>query len=69
MFEIAHDLYHDGLVDDDEIEESDSWFQEVQTSYVAMVAEKYHRFVADYNVKRCAMLGCEVAILGCEGRF
>ena len=36
-FEIAHDLYHDGLVDDDDIEESDSWFQQVQTSYVAGV--------------------------------
>ena len=36
-FEIAHDLYHDGLVDDDDIEESDSWFQQVQTNYVAGV--------------------------------
>ena len=36
-FEIAHDLYHDGLVEDDDIEESDSWFQQVQTSYVAGV--------------------------------
>ena len=36
-FAIAHDLYHAGLVDDDDIEESDSWFQEVQTSYVAVV--------------------------------
>ena len=30
-------LYHDGLVDDDDIEESDSWFQQVQTSYVSGV--------------------------------
>ena len=37
MFETAHDLYHDGLADDDDIEESDSWFQQVQTSYVAGV--------------------------------
>ena len=36
-FEIAHDLYHDGLVEDDDVEESDSWFQQVQTSYVAGV--------------------------------
>ena len=36
-FEIAPDLYHDGLVEDDDIEESDSWFQQVQTSYVAGV--------------------------------
>ena len=36
-FEIAHDLYHAGFVDDDDIEESDSWFQEVQASYVAGV--------------------------------
>ena len=32
-----HDLYHYGLVDDDDIEESDSWFQEVQASNVAGV--------------------------------
>ena len=37
VFETAHDLYHDGLADDDDIEESDSWFQQVQTSYVAGV--------------------------------
>ena len=34
VFETARDLYHDGLVDDEEIEYSDSWFQDVQTSYV-----------------------------------
>ena len=26
-FEIAHDIYHDGLVEDDDIEESDTWSQ------------------------------------------